>query len=109
MQNEIIYQKLLEIEKLLELSYDEILDIGGACALLKTTKSSIYQLVYQRKIPCFKPNRRLYFSKLTLMKWFQEHRLKTIEELKHEMNSNSNVRFQIRRVRNNYTGLNDFK
>ena len=85
MQNEIIYKKLLEIEKLLKLRSDEIFDIEGAANFLKTTKSTLYQYVFNRKIPFFKPNKRLYFSKLNLMEWLQEHKIKSIEELEKEM------------------------
>jgi excisionase family DNA binding protein len=94
MQNEVIYKKLLEIEKLLKLGTDEVFDIEAAAKFLKTTKSTIYQYVFNRKIPFYKPNKRLYFSKLSLMEWLQEHKVKTVEELEKEMKPNYNNRYK---------------
>ncbi len=94
MQNEIIYKKLLEIEKLLHLSSDEIFDIEVAAKFLKTTKNTIYQYVFERKIPFFKPNKRLYFSKLNLMEWLQEHKIKSVEELEKEMQPGYDSRYR---------------
>ena len=94
MQNEMIYKKLIEIEKLLKLSSDEIFDIEGAANFLKTSKNTIYQYVFQRSIPFFKPNKRLYFSKLSLMEWLQEHKIKSVEELEKEMKPNYNNRYK---------------
>jgi len=94
MQNEVVYKKLLEIEKLLKLGSDEIFDIEAAATFLKTTKNTIYQYVFNRKIPFYKPNKRLYFSKLSLMEWLQEHKVKTVEELEKEMKPNYNNRYK---------------
>ena len=94
MQNEIIYKKLLEIEKLLKLSSDEIFDIEGAANFLKMTKSTLYQYVVNRKIPFFKPNKRLYFSKLSLMEWLQDYKIKSIEELEKEMQPTYDSRYK---------------
>ncbi len=94
MQNEIIYKKLLEIEKLLKLSSDEIFDIEGAANFLKTTKNILYQYVFNRKIPFFKPNKRLYFSKLSLMEWLHESKIESVEELEKEMQPSYDSRYK---------------
>lgn len=94
MQNEIIYQKLLEIEKLLKLNNDEIMDIEEAAAFLKTTKATLYNYCFERRIPYLKPNKRLYFSKLTLMEWLMEHKIKSTEEVEKEMKPGYDSRYK---------------
>jgi len=63
----IILEKLDKIESLLKLQTDEPLTIERTSEFLGIKKSTIYQLVFERKIPFYKPNKRLFFSKNDLM------------------------------------------
>lgn len=83
MKNEIIYQKLTEIERLIHLSNNELLDVATAAEFLKTTKGGIYNLVHTKKIPHYKPaGKKLYFMKLDLLDWVKSRRILTDEEMK---------------------------
>ena len=83
MKNEIIYNKLLEIEKRIDLSINELMDVEGAAKFLKTTKGGIYGLVHKHKIPHYKPlGKKLYFMKLDLLDWVKSSRILTDEEIK---------------------------
>ena len=64
MKNELIYNKLLEVEKLFRLNSDLTLDINGAAELLKIKKSYVYQLTSKFEIPYYKLGKKLLFSRL---------------------------------------------
>ena len=80
----IILEKLNKIESLLKLQTDEPLTIERASEFLGIKKSTIYQLVFERKIPFYKPNKRLFFSKNDLMQWAFSNKIKTVQELEEE-------------------------
>lgn len=80
----IILEKLDKIESLLKLQTDEPLTIERTSEFLGIKKSTIYQLVFERKIPFYKPNKRLFFSKNDLMQWALGNKIKSVQELEIE-------------------------
>ena len=80
----IILEKLDKIESLLKFQTDEPLTIERASEFLGIKKATIYQLVFERKIPFYKPNKRLFFSKIELMQWVFSNKIKTVKELEDE-------------------------
>ena len=93
MKNEIIYKKLIEIEKMLQLNTDTVMDLESAAAYLKMKKSFIYSLTSKFEIPHFKVGKRLYFSKNNLREWLEAKRVKTLKELENERDPFYNHRF----------------
>lgn len=82
MQNEIIYKKLLQIEKLIALSQDSLMNVKETAEFLKTSMAGVYHLVHTKRIPHYKPSgKKLYFMKLDLMDWIKSRRILTDEEM----------------------------
>ncbi|MEY4432332.1 MAG: hypothetical protein RLZZ44_462 [Bacteroidota bacterium] len=76
--------QLQRIEELMNsqfLTSKEILTVNEAAEFLNLKPAYIYQLTSKRKIPFCRPGRKLYFSRSDLIKWVQESRQSTIEEL----------------------------
>lgn len=65
----------------------DIMEIDEASDFLGYKKATIYEYVSKRKIPFFKKNRKLYFSKTDLTEWIKEGRVKTFNELKEDAHS----------------------
>jgi excisionase family DNA binding protein len=61
---------------------DKPMRINEATEFLSLTKSVLHQLVFRNRIPYSKPTGKLlYFSKLDLMNWISNHRIRTGYEL----------------------------
>ena len=79
-----LYNKIDRIERLLEESHNNnvvYLNIVETSDFIKMKKSSIYQLVYQRKIPYFKRGKILLFDKAELVRWIEGKKRETYETL----------------------------
>ena len=84
MTNQHLFQQLQRIEEFMNLqsiSSKEILTVNEAAEFLNLKPAYIYQLTSKRKIPFCRPGRKLYFSKPDLIKWVQDSRQSTIDEL----------------------------
>ena len=87
-------QRLDRIERLLAtqkkvLNFDEVCDYTGI------SKSYLYKLTSQNKIPFSKPNGKvIFFEKVELDKWLLLNRQKTIKEIQEDA---SNYMFQNRK------------
>ncbi len=64
----------------------ELLTVDEVSKLLDLKKSSIYQLIYQNKIPNYKRGGRLYFDSIEIDEWVRSGKRKTLEQLKMEAN-----------------------
>ncbi len=71
MKNELIYNKLFEIEQLFRLNSDLVMDIDGVSQFLKIKKSYVYHLTSKFEIPYYKLGKKLLFSRYDLMEWLQ--------------------------------------
>lgn len=52
--------------------------------LIGKAKPTIYALVRQRKIPCYKYGKKLYFFEEELLEWISKGKKKTIQEIESE-------------------------
>ena len=78
----IILNKLTAIESLLEAtSQPKPLTLMEAAKFLDLSRSHLYKLTSERKIPHFKPNRKkIYFDKSELVQWLKRKPTRTLEE-----------------------------
>lgn len=94
MRNEIIYEKLDRLEKMLRLSVDKPMKIDEAAEFTGIKKSTLYNMVYKRTIPHSKPSGRiLLFSRLDLINWMTNHRVHTGEEFEEEYRRHGRIRW----------------
>ncbi|WP_235832339.1 helix-turn-helix domain-containing protein [Flavobacterium zhairuonense] len=59
--------------------------IEEASRLIGKAKPTIYALVRQRKIPCYKYGKKLYFFEEELLEWISKGKKKTIQEIESEV------------------------
>jgi len=59
---------------------DEILNIDQAAEFLKISKSTLYTLTSQKRIPHFKKGKKLYFKLSELLLWIESGKKMTQEE-----------------------------
>lgn len=60
------------------------LDIETASRIIGKAKPTIYTLVRERKIPCYKNGKKLYFFEDELMAWISSGKRKTILEIEED-------------------------
>ncbi|WKL48408.1 helix-turn-helix domain-containing protein [Flavobacterium pectinovorum] len=58
--------------------------IEEASRLIGKAKPTIYALVRQRKIPCYKYGKKLYFFEEELLGWISKGKKKTMQEIESE-------------------------
>jgi len=63
---------------------DKFLTVPQAAEFLNLATQTVYGLIHRKQIPCFKRQKRVYFSKPDLIAWLESGRLKTREELASE-------------------------
>ena len=79
-----LYNRLDRLERLLEETHNTnvvYLNIDETSEFIKMKKSSISQLVFQRKIPYCKRGKILLFDKAELVRWIEQKKMKTFEDL----------------------------
>lgn len=85
MAEDIIIQKLNNIEKLLEsqsLLQKEVLNFNEACMYLDISQSHLYKLTSTKQVPHFCPQgKRLYFKRTELDDWLQRNRKSAADEI----------------------------
>ncbi|AZI56108.1 DNA-binding protein [Epilithonimonas vandammei] len=64
------------------------IDISEACKIIGKAKPTIYTLVRERKIPCYKNGKKLYFFEEELLDWISKGKKKTIQEIEAEARAN---------------------
>ncbi|MCH2229849.1 MAG: helix-turn-helix domain-containing protein [Crocinitomicaceae bacterium] len=84
-----IYTKLESIEKMLKAQSsiehedpNKLLNIDEASDFLNLAKPTVYSMVSKGEIPYMKRSRRLYFSKIDLLQYVRQGRVKTNDEIK---------------------------
>ena len=55
--------------------------VEEASRLIGKAKPTIYALIRQRKIPCYKYGKKLYFFEEELLEWISKGKKKTIQEI----------------------------
>ena len=88
----IILEKLTNIENLLKAQDGRPLTLEEAADYLSLSKSYLYKLTCTCKIPHWKPTgKRIYFSKSELDNWLFRNPVKTIAAIEQEGNKWSNI------------------
>lgn len=77
-----VYQSIEGLKQTLINQNAEFLDLNEASSFLKLKTSYLYNLVYKKQIPHYKPNgKKLYFLKNELIDWITSSKVKSIDEL----------------------------
>jgi excisionase family DNA binding protein len=59
----------------------ELLSFKEACNYLKMATDSLYKLTAQKKIPHYKPGKRILFDKSQLDGWLEDHYVRSEKEI----------------------------
>lgn len=88
-------EELAEIKELVKKGQTPIvpqkripIDIEEASKIIGKAKPTIYALVRQRVIPCYKNGKKLYFFEDELLEWISKGKKKTLQEIEQEAKSN---------------------
>ena len=88
-----LMREVAEIKSLLEKIQTPVVStkrhpigIDDACKILGKAKPTVYALVRERKIPCYKNGKKLYFFENELISWIESGKKKTILEIEEEAN-----------------------
>lgn len=85
-----IYNSLEELKALIVVQNAEFIDLDEAAKYLRLKKSYLYNLVYRKEVPFYKPNgKKIYFNKLELNNWIISSKVKTINEVEEEIKNRS--------------------
>jgi excisionase family DNA binding protein len=88
MSDELIYQKLESIEKMLieqNLLKKDVLNFIEAALYLDVSHSHLYKLTSTGAIPCYKPNgKKVYFNRQELDTWLLRKRQTTSDEIEQQ-------------------------
>ena len=77
-----ILKKLEHLEGLLIKSATGPLTLAEAARFLGLSKTHLYKLTHQKKLPCSRPGgKKLYFDPEELKAWAMSHRVKTEAEI----------------------------
>ena len=79
-----IEERLDSIEKLL-LGQKNVLTFEQGCEFTGLSKTYMYKLTHQNKIPFFKPHgKQIYFSREELERWLMQNPAKTKDQIERE-------------------------
>ena len=76
-----VFDKLTSIESLLVATQPKPLTLKEAAEFLDFSRSYLYRLTSQGRVPCYKPEgKRVYFDRAELVDWLKRNRNRTQEE-----------------------------
>ena len=76
-----VFDKLTAIESLLVATQPKPLTLKEAAEFLDFSRSYLYRLTSQGRIPCYKPEgKRVYFDRAELVDWLKRNRIRPQEE-----------------------------
>ena len=76
-----MFDKLTSIESLLVATQPKPLTLKEAAEFLDFSRSYLYRLTSQGRIPCYKPEgKRVYFDRAELVNWLKRNRIRPQEE-----------------------------
>ncbi len=87
-----VYTELETIKNLVKTNNVQFIDINEAAEFLKLKKSYLYFLVHKKRIPYYKPKRRIYFNRIELQTWILDAKVKTIYEIEKEHEENKSFK-----------------
>ena len=77
-----VFDKLTAIESLLVATQPKPLTLKEAAEFLDFSRSYLYRLTSQGRVPCYKPEgKRIYFDRAELVNWLKRNRIRPQEEL----------------------------
>ena len=77
-----LFDKLTSIESLLVATQPKPLTLKEAAEFLDFSRSYLYRLTSQGRVPCYKPEgKRIYFDRAELVNWLKRNRIRPQEEL----------------------------
>ena len=83
-ENTTVEQRLDRIEQLLR-GQKTVLNFTEACEFTGLSKTYMYKLTHQRRIPHFKPHgKNIYFNREELEQWLLQNPVKTAEQKERE-------------------------
>ncbi len=83
-ENTTVEQRLDRIERLLR-GQKTVLNIAEACEFTGLSKTYMYKLTHQGRIPHFKPHgKNIYFNREELERWLLQNPVKTAEQKERE-------------------------
>ena len=86
-----VLDKLTVIESLLVATQPKPLTLKEAAEFLDFSRSYLYRLTSQGRVPCYKPEgKRVYFDRAELVNWLKRNRIRLQEEIE-EMVSRDNL------------------
>ena len=80
MIEEAIMKKLEAIERNSLLAAKNVFTVDEASFFTGLSKGTIHHLTYNRKIPCYKRGKYLYFDRAELEEWMKGNRVQTKQE-----------------------------
>ena len=76
-----VFDKLTAIESLLVGAQPKPLTLKEAAEFLDFSRSYLYRLTSQGRVPCYKPEgKRVYFDRAELVNWLKRNRIRPQEE-----------------------------
>ena len=76
-----VFDKLTVIESLLVATQPKPLTLKEAAEFLDFSRSYLYRLTSQGRVPCYKPEgKRVYFDRAELVDWLKRNRIRPQEE-----------------------------
>ncbi|MBV6647498.1 MAG: helix-turn-helix domain-containing protein [Cyclobacteriaceae bacterium] len=79
-----INQRLIQIESSPSTG-DAFMDVNEASNFLGDAKATLYGRTSKNEIPFYKRGKKVYFKRSDLIKWIEEGRVKTSEEIRKEL------------------------
>ena len=77
-----VFDKLTAIESLLVATQPKPLTLKEAAEFLDFSRSYLYRLTSQGRVPCYKPEgKRVYFDRAELVEWLKRNRIRPQEEI----------------------------
>ena len=77
-----MFDKLTSIESLLVATQPKPLTLKEAAEFLDFSRSYLYRLTSQGRVPCYKPEgKRIYFDRAELVNWLKRNRIRPQEEI----------------------------
>jgi len=71
---------------------NEYIDISDVAQMLCISKQSVYMLVYRKKIPFYKPVKKLLFKRCEIQRFIDKTREQTEKEIAWKVH-NDNIKF----------------
>ena len=83
-----VFDKLTAIESLLVATQPKPLTLKEAAEFLDFSRSYLYRLTSQGRVPCYKPEgKRVYFDRAELVDWLKRNRIRPQEEIEEKASS----------------------